>query len=179
MNTIPRIAKRGQALQSSPLGEHAGEDHAGEAQDPDFKPLTVQEAQAWRQRQPAFSPWRVVWMQAGAGLVFAVLLGVVSGEMRLAVSMAWGALAVVLPAALFARALSRQMRLGQPGAALAGLMVWEGVKVALTVALLAVAPRLIANLSWFALVAGFVLTLKVYWLALLLSRRHPGSARRI
>ena len=118
-------------------------------------------------------------MQALTGLGFAVLLGLVSGELRLAVSSAWGALAVVLPAGLFARALSRQMRLGQPGAALAGLMFWEGVKVALTVALLAVAPRLIANLSWFALVAGFVLTLKVYGLALLLSRRHPGSARRI
>ncbi|MFM8866073.1 MAG: ATP synthase subunit I [Limnohabitans sp.] len=160
-------------------GGQTGEDPADEALDPDFKPLTAQEAQAWRHRQPAFSSWRVVWMQALTGLGFAVLLGLVSGELRLAVSSAGGVLAVVLPAGLFARALSRQMRLGQPGAALAGLMFWEGVKVALTVALLAVAPRLIANLSWFALVAGFVLTLKVYGLALLLSRRHPGSARGI
>ena len=118
-------------------------------------------------------------MQACTGGGASVLLGLVSGEMRLTVSMAWGVLAVVLPAALFARALSRQMRLGQPGAALAGLFVWEGVKVALTVALLMVAPRVIVNLSWFALVAGFVLTLKVYGLALLMSRQRLGSARRI
>jgi len=118
-------------------------------------------------------------MQASIGLVGAMLLGLVSGEMRLAVSMAWGVLAVVLPAVLFARALSRQLRPGRAGAALAGLFVWEGVKVALTVALLAVAPRVIANLSWFALVAGFVLALKVYWLALLVSRQRLSLARMI
>lgn len=179
MKTIPRIADRGQALPSKALNVEANEDFADEVLDPDFKPLSAQEAAAWRDRQPVFSPWRVVRMQAFSGFGGALLLGLVSGEMRLAVSMAWGVLAVVLPAVLFARALSRQLRLGQAGAALAGLFVWEGVKVALTVALLVVAPRVIANLSWFALVAGFVLTLKVYWLALLMSRRHLSPARKI
>jgi ATP synthase protein I len=42
------------------------------------------------------------------------------------------------------------------------------VKIVLTVALLLVAPKVISDLSWFALVAGFVVTMKVYWLAMAL-----------
>jgi ATP synthase protein I len=49
-----------------------------------------------------------------------------------------------------------------------GLFVWELVKIVLTVALLLVAPKVISDLSWFALVAGFVVTMKVYWLAMAL-----------
>ncbi len=49
--------------------------------------------------------------------------------------------------------------------ALAGLFVWELVKVVLTVVLLAAAPKVISELSWLALLAGFVVTMKVYWLA--------------
>jgi ATP synthase protein I len=60
------------------------------------------------------------------------------------------------------------MRRKQLHSALLGLIVWELVKVVLTVALLLVAPKVIANLSWFALVAGFVVTMKVYWLAMAL-----------
>ena len=76
--------------------------------------------------------------------------------------------AVVVPAVVFVRALSRQMRRTQPGSALMGLMVWELVKIVLTVALLLVAPKVISDLSWLALVAGFVVTMKVYWLAMAL-----------
>jgi len=60
------------------------------------------------------------------------------------------------------------MRRTQPGSALVGLFVWELVKIILTVALLLVAPKVISELSWFALVAGFVVTMKVYWLAMAL-----------
>lgn len=86
----------------------------------------------------------------------------------MAASVAWGSVAVVIPAVVFVRALSRQMRRTQPGSALMGLMVWELVKIALTVALLLVAPKVISNLSWFALVASFVVTMKMYWLAMAL-----------
>jgi ATP synthase protein I len=51
-------------------------------------------------------------------------------------------------------------------AAAAGLLVWEGVKVALTVLALLLAPKVVEDLSWLALLAGLVLTMKVYWLAL-------------
>jgi ATP synthase protein I len=36
------------------------------------------------------------------------------------------------------------------------------------VALLVVAPKVVSDLSWLALVAGFVVTMKVYWLAMAL-----------
>ena len=38
----------------------------------------------------------------------------------------------------------------------------------ITVALLLVAPKVVSDLSWLALVAGFVVTMKVYWLAMAL-----------
>jgi len=123
---------------------------------------------AWRQRNPVTSPWRVLTLQVLVGVAVAVLTGVVSGQLRLAASVAWGVVSVVIPGVVFARALARQMRLKQSGAALAGLFVWELVKIVLTVALLLVAPKVIAGLSWLALVAGFVVTMKVYWLAMVL-----------
>lgn len=143
-------------------------DAADEGSEPDFKPLSAEEAQAWRQNNPQASPWRVLLLQVGVGAVLALLTGLVSGQWHLAASAAWGSVAVVIPAVVFVRALSRQMRRTQPGSALVGLFVWELVKVVLTVALLLVAPKVISDLSWFALVAGFVVTMKVYWLAMAL-----------
>ena len=143
-------------------------DAADEGSEPDFKPLSAEEAQAWRQNNPQASPWRVLLLQVGVGAVLALLTGLVSGQWHLAASAAWGSVAVVIPAVVFVRALSRQMRRTQPGSALVGLFVWELVKIVLTVALLLVAPKVISDLSWFALVAGFVVTMKVYWLAMAL-----------
>lgn len=118
-------------------------------------------------------------MQVAVGLCVALLAGWVSGQAPVAWSAGYGALAVVLPAALFARGLVRQSAAAHPGAALVGLLVWELVKIALTVAMLFAAPRLIAQLSWLALVVGFVVTMKVYWVAMWF---HPGrrkSGRKI
>jgi ATP synthase protein I len=52
-----------------------------------------------------------------------------------------------------------------------GFFVWEGLKIILTVALLVAAARLIVGLNWLALLAGFVITMKVYWLAMWLRSR--------
>ena len=150
-------------------------DAADEGSEPDFKPLSAEEAQAWRQNNPQASPWRVLLLQVGVGAVLALLTGLVSGQWHLAASAAWGSVAVVIPAVVFVRALSRQMRRTQPGSALVGLFVWELVKIVLTVALLLVAPKVISDLSWFALVAGFVVTMKVYWLAMALGWMHRRS----
>jgi ATP synthase protein I len=46
-------------------------------------------------------------------------------------------------------------------------MAWEMVKIAASIALLVAAPRLVNALSWPALLVGLVLTMKVYWIALL------------
>ena len=143
-------------------------DAADEGIESDFKPLSAEEAQAWRQSNPQASPWRVLLLQVGVGALMALLTGLVTGQLHLAASVAWGAVAVVIPSVVFVRALSRQMRRTQAGSALVGLFVWELVKIVLTVALLLVAPKVISDLSWFALVAGFVVTMKVYWLAMAL-----------
>ncbi len=47
-----------------------------------------------------------------------------------------------------------------------GFFVWEMAKVGLTVAMLFAAPRVVTDLSWPAMLAGLVVTMKVYWLAL-------------
>lgn len=142
-----------------------------EVEDPDFKPLTSQEAEEWRKRHPAPSVWRIVWSQALVGVLVALLAWLLAGS-QAAWSAGYGALSVVLPAALFARGMAR--RHSSPGAAMAGLFGWELVKIALTVAMLAAAPRLIPGLSWLALLVGMVVTMKTYWIALL---ARPGVRR--
>jgi ATP synthase protein I len=168
MSTIVDDADPGAAHLPKAKASWVDADSANEGLEPDFKPLTPEQAKAWRQRNPLTSPWRVLVLQLLVGVVAAALTGAVSGQLRLAASVAWGAVSVVVPGVVFARALARQMRQTQAGAVLAGLFVWELVKVVLTVALLVVAPRVVSDLSWLALVAGFVVTMKVYWLAMAL-----------
>lgn len=138
-----------------------------EAEDSDFKPLTAQEAQEWRKRHPAVSVWRLVAAQALMGVLVAMVSWGVSGESRVAWSAGYGALCVVLPAVLFARGMARQQRAVTARLAMVGFFGWELVKIMLTVAMLAAAPRVVAQLSWLALVVGMVVTMKTYWIALL------------
>lgn len=140
-----------------------------EAEESDFKPLTAQEAQEWRRRHPAPSVWRLVAAQALMGVVVALVAWGVSGERHVAWSAGYGALAVVLPAAVFARGMARQRRAA--GAAMVGFIGWELVKIVLTIAMLAAAPLWVSQLSWLALVVGMLVTMKTYWVALLV---RPG-----
>jgi ATP synthase protein I len=94
--------------------------------------------------------------------------------MAMAMSAGYGALAVVLPAAVLVRGMGRQRGATQAGAVLMGFVVWESAKVALTVAMLVLAPRLVVSLSWLALVVGFVVTMKVYWVAAWLHSKRPN-----
>lgn len=150
-----------------------------EAQDEGFKPLTREEAQKIRAANPPISLWMVLAGQVGVGALVAVAVWVFTGQSRMAWSAGYGALAVVLPAALFARGLSRQKSVGHGNAALTGFFVWELVKIALTVAMLVAAPRLIAELNWLALLAGFVVTMKVYWVAMWLRSARKDSINKI
>lgn len=145
------------------------EDAAAQAE---FKPLSAEEARQWREQHPALSPWRVVAWQAAAGSLAAGLTWLVSGRDALAGSVLYGALAVVLPASVLARAMAR--RSGAAGAALAGFFVWELVKIVLTVAMLVAAPKVVPELSWPAMLAGFVVAMKVYWVAMWL---HPARRK--
>lgn len=132
-----------------------------------FKRLTAQEAQKLRESDPALSPWWVVGLQCFAGLVVALLAWGVSGKASVGWSAGYGALAVIIPAALFARGLMSRFSSINAATAGFGFFLWEAVKIAVSVAMIAVAPRLIADLSWLALLAGLFVTLKMYWLALL------------
>ena len=135
-------------------------------EDKGFKSLTAQEAQALRERDPALSPWWIVGLQCVAGLLAALVAWSVSGAAA-GWSAAYGALAVIIPAALFARGLMSRFSSLHVATATFGFFLWEAVKMAVSIAMLAAAPRLIENLSWLALMAGLVVTLKMYWLALL------------
>lgn len=149
-----------------------------ESDKPEFKQLNAEEAQALCERHPTLSPWRVVAWQAAVGLLVALATWGLTRNSVAGWSAAYGALAVVIPAALFARGLLRQRGAATAGSALAGFFVWEMVKIALTVAMLVAAPRLIWQLNWLALLAGFVLTMKVHWVAMWLRPARKNSVSK-
>jgi ATP synthase protein I len=138
-----------------------------------FKQLTADEASRLREQQPQRSPWWVVTGQVGVGIVVASAAGVLTGRQTAVWSAAYGAMAVVLPAAIFARVLTAPRVAGaSPTGAVARFFLWEVIKVALTVVLLAVAPKIVTALSWPAMLAGLVLTMQVYWVALAVGSRN-------
>lgn len=142
-----------------------------EAEDSDFKPLTAQEAEQWRSRNPSISVWKVVAGQAIVGMLVALGAWLLTGRVQVGWSAAYGALAVVAPAALFARGVLRHKASINPRGAMLGFFGWEIAKIVLTVALLVAAPLVVPGLSWIALLVGMVVTMKTYWVALLV---RPG-----
>ena len=152
------------------MSEKYAPETATEAEDSDFNPLSAEEAQQWRRRNPPVSPWRVVAGQVLVGALVALLAWLVSGKPPVGWSAGYGALAVVIPAALFARGLARQQAAPNAGAAMVGFFGWELAKLMLCIAMLALAPRLVPELNWLALLAGMVVTMKTYWIALLMRR---------
>ncbi|MBF6632262.1 MAG: ATP synthase subunit I [Comamonas sp.] len=149
--------------------KHQAPESEFEDEEPQIKPMTPEEAQAWRQRHPATSVWRVVISQVLVGLLVSVVAWLVAGEAA-AWSAAYGALTVVLPATVFARGLARNSAAAGAGMAMARLFGWEFVKLVLCIAMLAAAPRLVPDLNWLALLAGLVVTMKTYWFAFLMKR---------
>jgi ATP synthase protein I len=102
------------------------------------------------------------------GLLVALTAWALTGRAAAAWSAGYGALAVVIPAVLFARGLMSQFSSINAVTAGFGFFVWEAVKIAVSVGMLFAAPQLVKNLDWLAMLIGLVVTLKVYWLALLL-----------
>ncbi|MCW5235232.1 ATP synthase subunit I [Verminephrobacter eiseniae] len=141
-------------------------DEATEAEKSDFKPLTAQQAQEWRERQAPLSVWRLLAGQAMVGMLVALLAWGLTGHAAVGWSAACGALAVVLPAALFARAVLRPKAGVDPRAVLLGFVGWELAKIMLTLALLAAAVQWVPGLSWVALLVGMASAMKMYWVAL-------------
>lgn len=133
-----------------------------------FKRLTRQEAQALRELQPPISPWRVIQLQAVVGFVVTLLAWVFTMKTSVTWSTAYGAMAVVIPGMLFARGLMSQFSSINTVTAGFGFFVWEAVKIGVSVAMLFAAPKLITELNWLAMLIGLVVTMKVYWVALLM-----------
>lgn len=128
-------------------------------------PLTAQQIDAIKASNPSLSPWWVVLMQLVLGVVLAGFVWL-AFDKGAAVSSACGSLAVVIPGALFAKGLTGRFARSNVGAAVASFFIWEFVKIVMTVAVMFAAYRLVDDLNWLAMLAGLVLTLKVYWLAL-------------
>ncbi|AMM24426.1 ATP synthase subunit I [Variovorax sp. PAMC 28711] len=145
-----------------------------DAEESDFKPLTADEAARLRERNPEMSPWWVVGAQVVAGAVTACLAWMWVGQPVAAVSAFYGAMAVAIPAALFAQGVRRREGMATQ-AAMLRFFVWESIKIVLTVGLLAAAPALIGGLVWLALLAGVVVAMKMYWVALMV---RPGLLKR-
>lgn len=134
---------------------------------PSFRPLTREEAQALIAREPPLNPWRVVRVQALVGVLAAGLAGLVFGSKVVGWSLLYGAATAVVPGALMARGMTSRLSSVSPGASAVSVMLWEMVKIAVSVVMLMLAPKLVQPLSWLALLAGLVLCMKVYWVALL------------
>ncbi|MDZ4357072.1 ATP synthase subunit I [Hydrogenophaga sp.] len=167
MPTMPRLESTAQA---------DDERNADGSQEPEFKPLTREEAQQWRASQPEVSVWRLVGMQLLVGLAAGVLGWLLTQRAPVAWSVLYGAASVVIPSALMAYGLTSsflaRLLAGVAQAAFAGFLLWEGVKILLAVAMLWLAPKIVPELSWLGLLAGLVLTLKVYWFGFLAQARR-------
>jgi len=144
----------------------------GAEQEP-FKTWTKEEAQAWRRNNPSLSPWRVVAVQAVAGLVCGAAVWAFTQRSGAAWSALYGAAAVVLPSALLARGMTRGTR--NPLAAATGFMFWEMLKIGVAIAMLVIASRVVPGLSWPALLVTMVVCIKINWVALLWRGRRSDN----
>ena len=145
------------------LGAPSSYDAYDNSDTQDFKPLTAEEVQELRLQQPLLSIWRVVLAQIVVGSAVAALTWLFTGRVSAAWSAAYGGLAVVVPAALFARGLTSKATTVNSGTAVFGFLLWELVKIGLTIAMLYAAVWLVKDLSWPAMLVGLVVTMKVYW----------------
>lgn len=157
-------------MSGRPLRSDAWDPDEGGADSAPFKALTRQEAQALRDKEPSVSPWRVVLVQVVVGVVVALLAGLLTGERSAGLSALYGAAVVVVPAMLMARGMTSRFSSASPGTSAVSFMLWEMTKIAVSVVMLALAPKLVQPLSWPALLVALVVCIKVYWLALLWRR---------
>lgn len=145
-----------------------------ESQETVFRRWSHVDATELRKTQPAISPWRIVlWMLMATAVIG--LIGMVAFDVRTALSAAYGSLAVALPASVLARGMTSQLSRMNATAGVLAFMLWEMVKIGLSIGMLILAPSLIADLSWPALLVGLILTMKVYFVAAIVKPKPPGT----
>lgn len=133
-----------------------------------FVPWTREQVLALRAKVSFVSPAQVVAAQLVVGLALMVAAFLITTQLAVALSVGYGALVVIVPAAVFARGLKRPLANINAGFAVFSFFLWELVKIALTVALLLLAPKMVEDLSWPSLLIGLIVTIKVYLGAALL-----------
>ena len=144
---------------------------------PSAPPLTRAEAQGLLLRKPQVSVWRVVALQAAVGVVVALGAWIVSsGAVSVVLSALYGAAIIALPSALFALSIQLWLSKLKPGVAVYGFALGELLKIGLTIVLLFFAPRIVQPLSWAAMLIAVVVTLQVYWVALILRGKKTSCA---
>lgn len=133
----------------------------------DFRPLTPEQANAWRRKFPQENVWHVLKIQCCVGGFVALLAFFVQEALRVAglgLSALYGVSTVIIPAAICARGLGSRFGGGGVAASVAKFFVWEFAKVALSASMLMLAPKILSeDLSWPALMAGLVFTFKGFW----------------
>ncbi|MGC8701420.1 MAG: ATP synthase subunit I [Thiomonas sp.] len=144
---------------------------------PAAAPMTRAEVQSLLLRKPQVSVWRVVVLQVVVGLVVAVASWFFSaGQWPVVFSALYGAGIIALPSALFALSIQLWLSKLKPGVAVYGFALGELLKIGLTIVLLFFAPRVVQPLSWAAMLIAIVVTLQVYWVALILRGKKARCA---
>jgi ATP synthase protein I len=157
-----------------------------EVHESDHVPLTVQQAEGLKQKLGSVKLEdfliRVTAWQLLAAVLMGIVVWLVLREKATSAAIFYGAMCAVLPSALVAFVLKRRMATGvlkHSGDMLLGLFVLELVKVVAAICLLLSAPLVLGSPQWVAVVAGFVLTLKIYWLVALLGLRQTGQVHTL
>ena len=137
-----------------------------EASERPVRPFTRAEAQAFDAADPPLSPWRVVAAQVAFGAL-AGLAGAAFGGEIAAMSALYGAAVVALPGALMARGATSRLSSISPVVSALSLLWWGFVKLAVTIAMLVLAARIVPGLVWPVMLVSMVLCMQTYWFALL------------
>ena len=144
-------------------GQAAFEDLDASAQE--YRVWSREEVAALRARTGSVSPWRVVAVQAAAGLGCCLLALLLVEGSSVGWSAAYGAVAVLLPSALLARGMTRAARTAV-GVAM-NFLLWEMLKIGASIAILVIAAKVVPDLNWPVLLVTMVVCMKVNWFALL------------
>jgi len=146
-----------------------------DSDEPAYKRWTAEEVAALQAREPVLSPWRVIAAQACLGALLAVIAGVLTGSRTVAVSALYGSFVAVLPGALMARGATSRLSRLSPVVSAVSMMFWATVKMAASVFMLVLAPRIVPGLSWPAMLIALVVCMQVYWFALLWRGRSKNN----
>ena len=138
-------------------------------------PLNAEQAQQLLQSVRLLKPGAVIAAQCLATLLIALLAAVVA-DRAAAASALYGGVCIVLPNLALLHGLRRGLaRVNALGGFMA-FFVWEGVKLAIAVTLLVLAPRMAqfwgGDLRWIWLLLGVLVAAKSVWLAFMWSRRR-------